>query len=107
MENDEIVNAALEMSLEWGPNWLQPINARLREKYPQLTEKEAESLNVWCAAVRTFAFDLVEKEYKDEQAGKGIGSEAVQQEIRQKYPQVNAENLSHLYSQGMYYAWHG
>ena len=39
MENDEILNVALEMSLEWGLNWLQPINIRIREKHPQLTEK--------------------------------------------------------------------
>ena len=64
-------------------------------------------MNAWCAAVRTFAFDLVEKEYAAEQTGSGSGSQAVLQKIRQQYPQVNVGNLSHLYSQGMYYTWHG
>jgi len=33
--------------------------------------------------------------------------ERAMETTRQKYPQINAPNLSHLFNQGMYYAWHG
>ena len=101
----EILNVALEMSLEWGPNWLSPINGRIKSRYPELTEEQANDLNLWCVEVSRYAYKLIEMDYplvmfKGEE-GTGI------EQVQQKYPQINEENLGRLYNQGMYYAWHG
>lgn len=100
----EILNAALAMSLEWGENWLKNINERIRAAYPQLTSEDAEILNRWCAEVRSFAYKVIEVEYHTPPE-KLI--EPAMPQIKSRYPQLNQENLNHLYSQGMYYAWHG
>lgn len=55
----EILNTALDMSLEWGENFRKPIDDRIREKYPQLTVEDAAALRVWCEQVRDEAFALV------------------------------------------------
>lgn len=100
----EILNAALKMSLEWGENWLAPIHQRIQKAYPKLSAEEADSLNLWCIEVRKYAFALVEEEYPLALAN--IDGTAMER-VKQKYPQIDGENLSQLYNQGMYYAWHG
>ena len=100
----ELLNVALDMSLEWGKNWFAPIQDRIREAYPELSPEDADILDSWCIEAREYAYALVEEEYpmalRNE---KGTAMDRVQQ----KYPQIDKKNLSHLYSQGMYYAWHG
>ena len=101
---DELLNFALDLSLEWGKNWMSPINSRVRAAHPELSEQDAETLNNWCVEAREFAFAEVEKWYPLEVEDK---SERALETTRQKYPQIDEHNLSHLYNQGMYYAWHG
>ncbi len=100
----ELLNHALDMSLEWGENWLQPINDRIRAAHPELTADEAQTLDNWCIEAREFAYAEVEKWYAREVEDK---AQRAMETTRQKYPQIDEHNLSHLYNQGMYYAWHG
>ena len=100
----ELLNLALDMSLEWGPNWLKPINERILVAHPQLTERDAQTLQLWCVEAREFAFAEVEKWYPLEVENK---AERALETTRRKYPQIDAHNLAHLFNQGMYYAWHG
>ena len=100
----EILNFALDLSLEWGENWLQPINGRVLATHPQLTRDDAETLNAWCVEVRTFAFAEVYPWYAREVENKAARA---LEGTRRKYPHIDAENLSRLYNQGMYYAWRG
>ncbi len=98
----EILNQALELSLEWGEHFGQPVNARIRALHPEITKAEAEALDKWCKEVRYFAFEQVEQEYFEK-----IPAGAAMQRIRERYPQLNDAVLGRLQSQGMYYAWHG
>lgn len=98
----DILNAALGMSLEWGENWLKPINQRIQEAYPELTAEAANNLNNWCLEVQKYAFALVEKDYPLERMER-----TAMAQVRHQYPMLNHDNLSRLYNQGMYYAWHG
>ena len=100
----ELLNIALDMSLEWGENWLQPINERIRAAYPELSAEDAQTLDDWCVEAREFAYAEVEKWYALEVEDKVARA---METTRRKYPQINEPNLSHLYGQGMYYAWHG
>ena len=100
----EILNVALALSLEWGENWLAPINARIMAIYPTLSAEDAQKLDLWCKEVSNFAYALVEKDYPQNIAGE-VGD--AMQRVAHKYPQIEADNLARLYNQGMYYAWHG
>ena len=100
----ELLNLALDMSLEWGENWFQPINERIRAAHPELSADDAQTLDDWCVEAREFAYAEVEKWVTLEVENKAAQA---METTRQKYPQINEPNLSHLYGQGMYYAWHG
>ena len=100
----EILNVALAMSLEWGENWLAPINARIVAAYPALSAEDAQTLDLWCKEVSKFAYALVEKDYPQNMAG-NVGD--AMHHVARQYPQLDADNLARLYNQGMYYAWHG
>ena len=100
----QMLNVALDMSLEWGENWFQPINERIRTAYPELSADDAQTLDDWCVEAREFAYAEVEKWYALEVENK---ADKAMETTRRKYPQINERNLSHLYGQGIYYAWHG
>lgn len=83
---------------------MSAINERVRAAHPELTEAQAQTLNDWCVEAREFAFAEVAKSYAVETEDK---FDKALETTRQKYPQIDADNLSRLYNQGMYYAWHG
>ena len=102
--SDELLNLALDMSLQWGPHWLAPINERVLAAHPQLSPDDAQILQGWCVEAREFAYAEVEKWYPVETENK---TRLAMETTQVKYPQINEHNLSHLFNQGMYYAWHG
>jgi hypothetical protein len=108
--SDTILNDALDMSMTWGENWGKPINGRMQERYPEITDTQAEALQQWSRAMCSAAFALVEDGYQEAIAKPG-GEDALRAAltayVQQYYPQMSEGNISHLYSQGMYYAWHG
>jgi len=81
-----------------------PIQVRIRKAYPELDADAADNLHFWCIEVRKYAFALAEEEYPLVLANK---KGTAMDRMSQQYPQVNNKNLSRLYNQGMYYAWHG
>ena len=100
--NEEVFNAALEMSLEWGENFHKPIQERLRQRFPAVSQDEADELNKVCRELTSYAFDQVELAYLKKIPDREVGAN-----IRARYPLVNADSMARLWSQGQYYAWHG
>lgn len=99
--DEEILNVALDMVLEWGENFGKPVMDRLRARFPDLTPAEAEHYDKIGRDIKSAAYNIVEKAYI---ATKSAGDSAAA--IRAKYPLLSDDNISHLISQGMYYAWH-
>ena len=48
----ETLNVSLNLALEWGENWLDPIQERLIKEIPTLTLNEANDLNSLAKTVR-------------------------------------------------------
>jgi len=96
---DEMLNHALRLSLEFGPNWLKPVDGRLREKYPELTPGKAREADAICKKIRDFANGGIAMVFHGRQQ-----ESVVRAAIMEKWPWIDAENLSHMWSQGMYYA---
>ncbi len=106
----ETINKAFEFGLEFGPNWLQPINERLSEIDPDLSPYTLEYLDKHVNDIRDFSVKLVtdllkninnEKEAfakLDNQSDKILAS------IKQKSPLLSDEVLSQIYSQAIYYS---
>lgn len=39
----EILNAGLDLAMEFGPSWMQPIQGRLASRYPHLSTTELDA----------------------------------------------------------------
>ncbi len=94
------LNTALRLRLEWGPNATRPLDQRIREAYPQLPESEVKQLVSTANEIATYAFDVWEKAYN-----KKISAGQAKAQIKARYPGIDDDNLSHLETQGMYFAW--
>lgn len=103
---DEISNAGLLLSMEFGENWLKDINARLLEKYPTLKEQELERYNKLCKKVNKTGNDFVRKNPVKGQQGVELMTLATFNTFMlEKYVWINEDNLGKLYSQSCYYAF--
>lgn len=100
--HDDILNAAIALGLEWGEHWQAPIQARVVGIYPTLTETQADKLETLSREVQSFAFNLYEDVYANT-----ITRDKAESQMLAKYAFLDSENLTRLYNQGMYYAWHG
>ena len=100
--NADIQNAALRLSLEWGENFMAPIQARLRETFPELTPDQADELEKSSRQIQSFAFALYEELYFEK-----MTRAEVEAKIKVAHAFLDADNMARLYNQGMYYAWHG
>ncbi|HEV2680757.1 MAG TPA: hypothetical protein VGV14_09685, partial [Rhodanobacter sp.] len=100
---DALLNEGLDLAMEWGKNWLKPIQDRLAFGHPELTREELDEVNAISQNAMKFGhgyvYDLALK------AGKDTKKSDLESAMQSRYPWVNARNLSHLFSQGMYYAW--
>nr|WP_315482825.1 hypothetical protein [uncultured Undibacterium sp.] len=89
--------------MQWGDDWLKPIQGRLARRFPVLSRDQLDEINFTCQAVMKFGhaavYDLAEKFGKDTKREEFVRVMSV------AYPWINEENLSQLFSQGMYYAW--
>ncbi|MES2917429.1 MAG: hypothetical protein V4729_02305 [Pseudomonadota bacterium] len=99
----ERLNAGLSLAMEWGSNWLKPIQERLAAQYPELTVAELDRYNEVCREAMKAGHDLVYS--MAESQGKEVDSAAWQAAFLSRYAWPNKDNLSKLFSQGMYYAW--
>ena len=95
----QTLNVALDMALEFGPNWLKPTQERLRERFPAFSQAEADEYDRQCRRIMDVGHALGADVY----SGKFTGGEAAIRLLSQ-YPQVDERNASHLLSQGQYYA---
>jgi hypothetical protein len=100
---EEILNFGLELAMEWGESWLKPVQERLSKAYPRLNVEELDKYNSFCQTAMNFGHKTVY-----EMAEKN-GSETNRDEFKvillQQFSWVSQKNTSHLFSQGMYYAW--
>lgn len=99
----EVLNAGLELALEWGQNFGKPVGPRLAVLHPELSAGQLEACELLCQEAKYFAFrvlyDLYEQGYKDP------STQQYHQPVLDKYPWISGENLNRLLTQGRYYAW--
>ena len=104
--NQKIANDGLSFSMEFGQNWLKPINERLSKKYPGLLPVELEQYNKLCKEVNTYANDFIRNNpVQNNEVLIFLPFEKFKKVMLKKYTWINVENLKQLYSQSCYYAW--
>ena len=93
-----LLNAAMQLAMEWGADFMKPTQERLRKQSPTLADKELDDYNTAAQAAMKFGHDYVSKH-------PGCTGQALAAALRKTFPWVSDENASRVYSQGCYYAW--
>ena len=104
----QILNAGLKFAMEFGVNWLQPINSRLANKYKFLSPQELEHYNSVCQkTMKTGHKYIYDRLSKLEKLSVKISNSDLKNEfnthLKDEFEWINNSNLSNLYSQGHYY----
>jgi hypothetical protein len=108
--DQEILNSALSFALEFGENWLKPIQERLLAKYHFLSAKELNQYDRLCAALmeesNKYVYQQLDKAAKNNHSMLRTElKEELHKFLSKDYSWINEENLSHIFSQGCYYAY--
>jgi len=100
---EALLNDGLELAMDWGENWLAPIQERLHRRHPHLQVEELDELNAASQEAMKFghetAYQLVRAK------GKNIDEGEFLQLVLVRYAWLSAENKGRLFRQSMYYAW--
>ncbi|MEH0154115.1 hypothetical protein V6R21_08185 [Limibacter armeniacum] len=109
---EDILNKGYKMSLEFGGNWLKPINERLGKKYPKLSSNELDEFSAICERLRAEAINFINKYLEAKAEG---NQQIVEKELQiaftnwalEYYPWLSKSNIKGTVSQGLYFAWKG
>ena len=96
------LNIAYDELMAWGPRLGTPLVPRILERIPEISPEMAVELEAECQKAQNLANALCERSYNGE-----LTQAQVQKMLLEQFAWIDAVNLSHAYSQGMYYAWHG
>jgi len=88
--------------MDWGNNWLAPINARLHERHRYLETEELAALNAACQGALRLGHETVHRQFRE--GAKPVSLTSFSAVVRETYPWVSQENLSRLLNQSLYYA---
>lgn len=110
MDEKLILNKGLEFALEFGPNWLQPLQSRLSDKFPALTPDQLDKFDSICRKTRDdgnrYLFQILETTAQEK---KKIRMQDLTAKLNSllldSCPWIDEENLKRILNQGMYYAW--
>lgn len=115
-----VLNQGLALAMEWGENWLQPIQERLAKTAPALSMSDLDQVNEICQqamrrghelAANPCTFFGIEPPIFERDRLKAKASEEkfrqlredFRRTMREEYPWINDDNLGKLFSQGVYY----
>ena len=101
----KVLNDGLRLAMEFGEHGLGPIQARLAELHPALSETERDAYGVACRKAMNAGHALVVECLRDAGGDQIVATRAFRKALAQRFSWINDENLTHLFSQGSYYAW--
>jgi len=98
-----LLNDGLELAMDWGENWLAPIQERLLKRHAHLQREEVDELNAICQDAMKFGHGIAYKLVRER--GREVAQDEFMPLVLAAYPWVNTENAARLFTQSMYYAW--
>jgi hypothetical protein len=102
--DERTLNVGLDMAMEFGPNWLKPIQERLGKKFPELNPLELDEYDRICREAMNFGHAQVVPCERESKGDRHAAFERFQTNVLARYAWVSRKNLDHLFSQGWYYA---
>ena len=100
---DALRNEGLALAMDWGEDWLAPIQPRLRERHPRLTAVELDALDATCRGAMKLGHETVHALVRTH--GKSLALPVFAERFVAEVPWASAANVARLFDQGLYYAW--
>ncbi|MCA9643383.1 MAG: hypothetical protein H6718_10950 [Polyangiaceae bacterium] len=100
----ELANLSLRLALEWGEDWLVPIQERLSQIRPDLTQAQLDDCQADAKRVFDHALKLGREALKRHGLEGSAAADASRQALLEAFPWLDEANLSRLVSQSLYYA---
>ncbi len=95
-----ILDAALNLSLDFGVNWRRPVAGQLLVLFPKLSKSEAEEVDRFVRALRDWAHGIIATYVQSHQPTES----EVRREIEKRCSWAEISTLNKLWDQGVYYA---
>jgi hypothetical protein len=102
-DTDAVLNDGLELAMDWGESWLAPIQDRLRERHPRLSQAELDGFDAACREAMRFGHETVHALVR--RSGKDVDPAEFATVFNARHPWASPENTARLFNQGLYYAW--
>lgn len=103
--NDQILNVGLMLAMEFGENWLKPIQSRLGSQFPELPPSELDRYDITCRAAMKFGHAQFDDAVRVDSTGGAAAKDAFARLVRERYSWVDDEAMGRLWSQACYYVW--
>lgn len=97
--SDEILNAALELSTEWGENFRKPIAERLIARFPEIAPADVARIEQIVKEAEYFIYSLGERELAGE-----ISESDITRLAAERFPWLDPAHAARLKNIAMYYA---
>jgi hypothetical protein len=89
--------------MEWGKDWLEPIQARLARSHPSLSRAELDDYDSACREAMKFGHAEVARIWTEVGNAENEAFVRFEAVIRERYPWISDNNVGRLFSQGTYY----
>jgi hypothetical protein len=103
--DSEILNVGLDLAMEFGSNWLQPIQSRLAGRYPRLTTDELDAYEAACRTAMIWAQRRVPEHWNAVGGDEKEAFRRFKPHVLTVHPWISGKNLKRLWTQGRYYAF--
>src|ERR1017187_9215139 len=100
-----VLNKGLDFAMEFGANWLRPTQGRLLAQFPGLSQAELDDYDRVCREAMKFGHSQLVVCWREARSEQLQAFEFFRRDVLARYPWVSDPNLSHLFSQGCYYAF--
>lgn len=99
---EELLREGIALAMDWGDDWLSPINTRLRERHRYLRPAELATVNDECQAAMRWGHEIMHDQLRDGAGSVDAGGFA--RLIRERHAWVDDETMARLLKQSIYYA---
>lgn len=100
---ETLLNDGLALAMDWGDQWLAPIQERLARQHPTLEPHELDELNDACQAAMRFGHETAYRLVAP--GGTELDASAFAVAVRERFPWIDAANGERLLRQSLYYLW--
>jgi hypothetical protein len=110
MNEEKILNKGLQFALEFGTNWLQPIQSRLSNTFPHLETNDLNNYDRICRTAMKTGHNYIYKKlesaaFENRKLNEKDLARDLKSFLHKDYPWIDDSNLKTIFSQGCYYAW--